>query len=402
MFVPLKTAAEETFSRVGHKAAMLARIQGSVSVPFSLVITDKVFTEFVRYNDLGPELSMVLQHTTGDAHDLVQGFERIAKKFENATFPPNVLSSLKECYELVSLDTKNLDILSSSRKKHSVLLIRRSTSYPDYDLTCTGTTYANEKFEEFLNSLKKSYLSIFSPSSVAYRMKNNIREFSIALIVSRLPNIYNCYEASFSKIRKTLNVLSYQGFFDMSRTVMRDSFVLSVEFLKIIDTKIQPQETVAIYDIQKNNVVLTQYTSGGSSQSAPDQTILEVGRLSKKIRSILDLDEFRIDFTSDKEGELHCVDVWVSTLAQSLPDIDVGTEKLIEKVQSESETLNIDVKTELNDKETQELIRTLQGILKKSGEPSAEIILRSLENPNKEAILQALSSVKEIISRWTV
>ncbi len=205
-----------------------------------------------------------------------------------------------------------------------------------------------------------------------------------------MPNIHTCFEAEFVSHKDTLKVSSYVGFPDSSKTIPRDKFILAIEFLKIIDSNISTQETVSIFNLDTNKVQIKHYANQGSSQSATDQKILEIGRLAKKVRSEVNSDEIYMNFSTEKDGKVFLLEV-------SIP-VEVP-----EKDENEQEKLNLEVKNEFQSEDTKELVSKLIILLKKHSTKTnaLDIVIRSLENEvTIQSLSQALLSFNELIKDW--
>lgn len=387
-YLGLDKAAKADTDLVGHKAKVYSELSETMTVPFSLVITNEVFTEFIKHNNLSEIIQRAISKT--DIDSKVKSFIQLSDLFRRAVFPQRIVNQLKECFELVTLDTSNLKSLANLADSHSVLALKRSTSYEDGDTICSGNTYTKDNFEDFLTILKSTYLSLFTPSSVLFRQRKGIETFGAGIIISRMPNIRTCFEAEFVSDKDTLSVSSHIGFPDSSKTVSRDKFTLAVDFLKILESDISTQETVSIFNLDANAVQVKHYSAKGSSQSATDQTILEIGRLCKKIKSQIKSEDLSMHFASEKDGKTYLLEVRTP--------VDIPEEK-----DKDSESLDLDVKDEFQSEETKELVTALSNLLKKHSnkQNALDIVIRSLDNEiNSQSLSQALLSLNELIKDW--
>lgn len=433
-YIPLKTALQEDDFIVGYKATLLSHLEKEITIPFSLVITSEVFFEFISFNALGEFIRELIEQPLPPKKQ-VEAFANLAKRFESATFTPSVLKQLRECFELVSLDTNNLDELSKNNDTNQILSLRRSTNYEDHDLICPGTVFTKNTFEEFLKAIKSVYLSAFSPSSIKHRRKENIKEFSLAIVVSRIPAINVCLESKYDVEKESIQVESYLGFFDTSKTVTRDQFEVGVDFLKIKNSTIQKQTVVSVYDMEANRPSTKKYMTMGSAQSASEPVVLEVARISKKIFAISSIEEFTVEFVADKHNNLFCVDVGLPAKkeeTQKTLDVKedhnkrINNEKEITsnattnptttndaEYEQEKETAyqeNKETRDEEYDKEiffdtTKEFANSVIVFLKRNKKhpfkEDIDAILKSLEENNSKIILgQALVLCRKIVDSW--
>ncbi|MCA9477578.1 MAG: hypothetical protein KC535_00340 [Nanoarchaeota archaeon] len=379
-FVPLKNVGEHDANLVGQKAILLG--QKSVSVPFSLVITSNVFVEFIKHNNLMEEINALFSNEEGSTENLVRGFNELAPKILESKFPSSISQGLRECFELACLDTKSLDVLQGKKTQHSLLSLRRSVTYNDQDIVSKGVTYTKDTFDGFLHALKTVYLSAFAPSSVVLRQQMEVTDFSIAVVVSRLPNIKTCFESSYLVDQKKLFVSSYIGFIDKSKTVQRDTFEVAVDFLKVTNQKINRQTAVSLFDLQLNKPAIKTFDAG-TSQSATEQNILEIARLTKKIAGEFHVKSLLGDFVMDSDKKMYCLDVWTSQIVEARPH-------------EQEEPL------ELSQEPTNNLHKAIISFLKEHRDSSygdaINIILRSLEtDSSSQTIVQGILMCKEIL-----
>lgn len=394
VYVPLKKVVESEPRSVGLYAKQFAKLDGVVNIPFSLVITSRVFDTFVEYNSLQDLISRK-PLTNGQR---VSFFSEVSKAFSSARFPQRIVDELKECFELVTLDTSNLSSLTELASKSSILSIKRSTSYLDGDTVCPGIIYSKDDFIIFLELIKSCFASLFTPSSVAFRQENNISSFSTAILLSRLPDIHHCFESHYTS--SSMQIKSYVGFLDISNVVEKDVFDVAVDFLKITNSNIVRQERVSVFNVEINRPQIKQYVSGSSaSQSVPDTIILELGRLSKRIASLIDMTEFSLRAVSAKSSQ-------PTIISLSLSPSTFAPVKKIEPVDDSKvvEGFDFAVTDDLSSDSSKEFvshIKSFLGVHRKGPLSSTiDISLRALDNEvNKESVLAALKTCQEIFSK---
>ncbi|MFP4522931.1 MAG: PEP/pyruvate-binding domain-containing protein [Candidatus Woesearchaeota archaeon] len=444
-YLPLKSALQEDDFVVGVKATILSHLEKDFNVPFSLVITSDVFFEFVSYNALGERIRPFLEGTLRK-EEQVSAFAELASVFEHADFPQSVLQQLRECYELVCLDTDNLNDLTKSERH--ILTLRRSTSYEDADGICRGRLITKNNFESFLKRLKSVYLSAFCPSSIDYRQKKEIKEFSMAVVLTRLPLVTTCLESDFDEEANTITIKSYTGFLDYTNTVQRDVFTTSIDFLKITSRSVVKQKKVVVFDMESNMAMPKHYMTMSSAQSAPDPLLLEVARLTKKVSHFLDKDSFHMEFVADKHKNLYCIDVlepeYVQEQQTTLEEVASDSQKSEESGTLQSNSLDLFSEEDFLEFESQEqnslakdlslpstdqLVHSydelgqplqtgvgtqetgmlIQGLItflaqQKNNDSfgnECQTIIRSLEfNPNSSTLARGLLLAKHIIQSW--
>jgi phosphoenolpyruvate synthase/pyruvate phosphate dikinase len=402
MFLPLKKVNEQDATLVGVKAKNLSLLESEIHMPFSLVITSEAYKAFLTFNNLERKISDVFADATSP-QELVDCFAKTAQLIELASFPPDVVAQLRECFELTTIDTGNLNKTALGQEESAIVVLKRSTDYTDTDITCPGIIYTKESFSDFLRAVKQCYLSAFTPSSVSLRKKKNIASFQMGVVVSRMPTLQTCLESKITFHKNTMQIKSYVGFPDKSGIVPKDTFSLTIDFLRIIDATIVEQSMVAVFDKVANQVAHRSYAPGGSAQTVPDQVILEIGRLTKKISSMLKTGDMQAEFIADKNNNVVCVDVSMLQTTTHPKEQEamqqVAQTQADEKVVDENE---LPVLVEQLQGE-QQLAQALQTFLAKHKfskfGPSLQVVIRSLENEvTKETLTQALRMTLELIN----
>lgn len=410
ILIPVKKSLDNPPSLVGHKGLLFSHLEESVNIPFSIIISSEVFDSFIRENDL--ERLIKREKDLQLDEEISALFQEASYCIMNGSFPPNMVEDLRECFELVSLDPSNPDT-----KDVSILALRRSTNYIDEDDIIPAAKFTKNNFNYFLKSLKTCFASLFTPSSIALRKNKNISSLKCAIIVSRLPNVQNCFESEFLYHTNTIKINSYVGFIDPANLVPRDSFVLSSDFLKIVDSNIVRQDVVSIFDIATNSVSQQKFSSQGSSQSVTDQVILEVGRLTKKIASQSSVGaNVKAEFLIDKNSSISCINVMFkqNSKNKSRFDISKSPEESADKLdlnnenqnEEKSANLGISIGDLTKEDSTTIFVNDLKKFLKANKHkskfgPSIDIVIRALNNEiNKDTILQAIVVVREIIDNW--
>ena len=388
VFIPLKKVAGLEAKDVGLYAKEFAKLDSVVNIPFTLVISSSVFDNFIIHNNLQELISKEPKSVS----DQISFFSEVSNAFFKAKFPQNIVNELKECFELVTLDTSNLSSLTDLAKKHSIISIHRSTDYLDGDKICSGTIYSKDDFILFLELLKSSYVSLFSPSSIKFRQERKIYSFKTSIVISRLPDTQNCFHSTYTPNK--MQIQSYVGFLDYSNQVTKDVFEVGVDFLKIEASNINRQDTVSVFNLETNMPQVKNYVSGSSaSQSAPDGAILEIGRLTKRVASVTGLNEFSLKAVSAKTSQPTIIELELSA-SHFEPVKNIEEENTIEGFEFE-------VSDDLTSQSTIDFVNGLKDFLNvhSKGRFSANVnlALRSLDNEiSKESLDSALQTCQEI------
>lgn len=411
-FIELKGAKQSSLELVGKKALLLAHLDGVIKLPFSLVLTSEVFGRFVEHNRIGNRITELFVNNKLVEED-VYAFKQVSELIGKGTFPPSLAQELQECFELVSLDTTNLESLGD--KPRHILSLRRSLDYVDDDIISPQTVYVRNSFGDFLKAIKTVFVSAFAPSSVASRRKNKVVDFSLGVVVSRLPNVQKTLESHYNYYHNAIDVQSYIGFIDPSKTVPRDRFTIGVDFLRVLRADIKPQELVAVFDAHQNLIRQQKFHPEGSSQSVTDTLVLEAGRQMKKMVNALQAKELAALFVVDDKEILTCLDVHYLGQSKEFSPSQFSHDS-IPKPASENHLdtlpslptgagLDVQLHDEYNTEATKKFATDLISFLNahKRGKfgPSIDVVVRALENEaTPESVHQGLLMAKEVIEDW--
>jgi len=195
--------------------------------------------------------------------------------------------------------------------------------------------------------------------------------------------------------------------------IIKDKFKVSVDFLKIESADIKPQTTVTVFNLESNRPQIKQYVSGSSaSQSSPDNEILEIGRLNKRIAEVIEMDNFSLKAVSAKTSQPTIISLSLSTPSLSLIQTEPKETTHLENPTIEENNIPVindslidfdfEVKDDLSSDSTTQLVIELKKFLNKHNKgvlsSSIDIALRSLNNEiSKESLNSALQICQEII-----
>ncbi|MGM5480279.1 MAG: hypothetical protein ACQESC_02355 [Nanobdellota archaeon] len=385
----LDEKTEKNTDIVGHKGVLMSYGAQSMTIPFSIVLTNSFFDRFIRDNALGKKIPGLFD-SKEDFGSQTKLFSDIVNEFKNSDFSPDLRKELKEVFELMTIHTSEFQL--DKEKISSLLLIQRSMSYPDTDSITDTLTFIAEDFESFLQVVKKIFLSAFTPSSQQVRAKKDIGVFSVPIIISSIREFQGSVETTVKSSKQNIIAESYTGFYDLKRKISKDFFVIGKEFLKVKDTSIKSQHQVAVFSKANNEIEYQHYLNTSSSQSVPEQIILESARLAKKIHPDNDITVI-FSITSNT---LECLSV--KTFDSTPKHEQVSSEQTISDSEKKSSTMK---KTLTPDDIRNSFVESLKHFLEHQQHtrygPSIKVILRSLEHkPSPQAISQGLLMAKQI------
>ncbi len=410
-FYPLKKLSELDKSEVGLYAKEFAKLERAVNIPFSLVLNYRIFNDFIVHNGLQ---ELVSENPSSDS-ERVDFFHRISEAFFSANFPSNVVADLKECFELVSLDTTNLSSLTDLAKEQSIISIYRGVDYEDNHSVCPKVLFTKNEFFSFLDFIKSSFISLFCPDSVKYRQEHNIDSFRVGLVISRLPPFQFSFKSTYQPDK--IIVDSYLGFIDLTNSVIKNRFFLAKDFLKIEDRDIKRQETVSVFSLEENKpFVKTYISSSSSSQIVPDNVILEIGRLTKRVAESSAFEEFSLTAVSGKNAQPTVLffepKIEEQKIKEEQDEEQIVEEKNVEEEKdnfnqenssnNNEEVLNVSVEDIFKSDETIKLVESIKKFLEHNKNnnlsSSIDLVLRSLDNEiSFDSINSSLDIIKDIL-----
>jgi rifampicin phosphotransferase len=166
-----------TLETVGGKGLSLTKmIRAGFPVPDGFHITTEAYRAFVEANqlqekiiaalkDVDPALPVSLEAASASIHD----------SFSRAVIPTDIVSAVSIGYSSLI-----------NRRPHPVAVRSSATAedLPEASFAGQQETYLNVRFEEaLLVAVKKCWASLWTARAIAYRLRNNIDQSSVALAV---------------------------------------------------------------------------------------------------------------------------------------------------------------------------------------------------------------------------
>ncbi len=256
-----------TLDTVGGKGLSLAKmIQAGFLVPDGFHITTKAYRQFVAVNDLQmkilaalKDLDVSLPATLETASNTIREF------FDHSYIPADLSDAIVDAYQALGED-------------HAVVAVRSSATaedLPEASFAGQQETYLNiHGIDEVLDAVKKCWASLWTARAIAYRIKNNIDQSTVALAVV----VQEMVDAEAAGILFTANPINGH----------RDEMVINAAWglgEAIVGGLVSPDTIVADkatgkvkqYDVAEKTVI-TVRTEKGTSQEK-----LEDGRRSSKV-----------------------------------------------------------------------------------------------------------------------
>jgi len=172
--IKIKKGKPYLFSDVnkwGGKGDNLLKLSEVFDVPSGFVVSSDTFSDFVKQNGL---VDFLQSSVNGD--DPERAYHIINEKFDSSNFNDDSISRLKVEFDKIK---PPLAVRSSSIGEDG-----DKNSYAGQYETILGIT----RFDDFLDSMKKVYASLFNAGAIAYEKSRGLENPSIALVVQTMVN----------------------------------------------------------------------------------------------------------------------------------------------------------------------------------------------------------------------
>jgi pyruvate,water dikinase len=171
-----------TIEIVGGKGLSLAKmIDAGLPVPDGFHITTEAYRQFVTVNALQEKILTALKAAElSQPSTLETASVSIGSFFAEGKIPTDVETAIRAAYN-------NLDNRKSQITNHKSVAVRSSATaedLPGASFAGQQETYLNIRAEEaLLEAVKKCWASLWTARAIAYRIKNNIDQNTVALAV---------------------------------------------------------------------------------------------------------------------------------------------------------------------------------------------------------------------------
>ena len=165
---------DATLENVGGKGMSLARmLHAGLPVPDGFHVTTQAYRRFVAENGIQARIRQELEGADpADPATLEAASERIRAAFAAGTTPPEIVAAVVAAYE--ALQNTPVAVRSSATAE----------DLPGASFAGQQETYLNIRGSDaVLDAVKKCWASLWTARAIAYRLKNNIEQDSVALAV---------------------------------------------------------------------------------------------------------------------------------------------------------------------------------------------------------------------------
>ncbi len=256
----------------GGKGDNLLKLSEVFNVPPGFVIDSTTYTDWINHNRLNDFLSSTLQ-----SQDSEKIYESIKREFLLADFEKDITKKFEEEFSKVKTPVA---VRSSSVNEDG-----SKNSYAGQHETILGV----DDFEEFLNSIKEVYASLFTPRAIEYRRSKNLpNDDSIAIVVQSMINP-SASGVAYSPSLNNLDEILIESTWGLCTSIVDGR---SCDIYRVLDTVteniikdiIPKKRQMDIYNKRKGGVVTSKVPSWKVKKSSlSDGQVLEVAKTVKSI-----------------------------------------------------------------------------------------------------------------------
>ena len=267
---------------VGGKALNLAKLaRAGFPVPNGFFLPTSCYLDFVTQNDLGPSIEVILgRMDSSSPEELNAASVEIRAKFKKGDLPEGLKSALKIGWRWLGA--------------HPVAVRSSATAEDLQELSFAGLqdTYLNIIGDQALQeAVLDCWSSLWTGRAIGYRARNQIPHGEVSLCVV----VQNMVEAQASGVLFSANPL----------TGRRDEMVIDATFglgEALVSGQVEPDHYIVAPDFsiahkslgkkstrihgKQGGGVNTQETESGDQQALPDEAILALAKMGRKIADL--------------------------------------------------------------------------------------------------------------------
>ncbi len=301
---------------VGGKGASLAKMyQNKFNIPNGFVITADIFDRFLIENNIKDKIQKIINNCLIDDEESI-------KRSSN-----EIVKIIDKCD--MSNNLKDLIIKSYNKLNCQYVAIRSSaTSEDGKNHAWAGQleTFLNVNETNITQSIKKCWISIFSPRALFYRIKNDdTSDITVAVVVQKMvQSDVSGVAFSINPTNNNLDEIVIEGVLGLgeaivSGTVTPDNYIVNKIEDKIISKDIKSQKIKLVKDGETNKWVDIQ---DGNVQKLDDEKILKLSNIIKTIERFY-------GFPVDIEWGIEDNQIYI---LQCRPITTIKSNELIEKI----------------------------------------------------------------------
>jgi pyruvate,water dikinase len=289
--------SESFIEETGIKAFYLAQLyQKKFNVPPGFIIQKDLFEQFIKNSNIENKLSSIYVKIKED--NLEHSYKQIKEIILKEDLSEEIKETIKEAYKTLNIDLGGMTAEKLLLPGNPNVALRHSpmSANLDFLLSKQKSTILNiKRVEELYESLKKCWISLFTPELLKYRLKREIGlKLGVSLLVQKMIDSEKsgvAYSANPEGPSYEILIKACLGFGDIieQESLQSDLYIVDKENLDIKEQHINKQEWQFARDFETNEttkILVSEKKSG--SKKLNDYEIIKVARITKKIESLFE------------------------------------------------------------------------------------------------------------------
>jgi phosphoenolpyruvate synthase/pyruvate phosphate dikinase len=257
---------------VGQRAVDMATLkERHFDVPLAFVIDADALETFVQQNSLDEVGGKLL----ADGN-----YEGLANAARQGTLPKHIISEIKEAYSSLAVGDEDAESIVDADNDVPVTVIP-SPDYPTENFD--GIAQNVRGIDAVLQAVKNAWASLLNKHAFDRRDEIGVKEFFAGCIVYKTPECEAHAVASTNPDEDEIHVQTRFGYPDYEETLDADTFNVDKATLTITDHNVNTQ-VHAINGAGEHEPI----EERGRDQKVDDKTVIELGRLTKKMSNQLE------------------------------------------------------------------------------------------------------------------
>ncbi len=256
-------------AEVGERAVDLATLrERHFDVPLGFVIHADALEEFIEYNNLEERGERWLQN---------RDYATLVEQTTKGDYPDPVKRSIREAYASLAVDEGSAQDVITGSEDVNVTIIPS----PNYTTENHAIKADISGTDNVIQSVKEAWASLMTRDEFHYRQARSITEFYAGAIVLQTSECEASATASTRPDKDYIVVKTRHGRPDFTEEITTDEFHVDKATLTIDEHQINEQKEKRTTD--------ERVTIGrGKEQAVDDKTVIELGRLTKKMSNQLE------------------------------------------------------------------------------------------------------------------
>jgi len=301
-----KELSKKDIGLAGGKGANLGEMYNArFPIPPGFVVTSQAYKYFLDVTGIGKEIfDKLAKLDVEDTAELEKTAKEIQELILDQDVPEEIALEIKRAYENLNVD---YSLLKANISKDALSMIKAGREIPYVAVRSSATaedlpqasfagqqeTFLNVKgAESIVRAVQKCWASLFTARAIYYRVRNNFphEKVLIAVIVQKMVDAdVSGVTFSINPVTNNRNEILIEAAFGLGEAVVGgqvkpDEYIVDKTTFEIKSKKINTQPWMYVRDeITRRTVKKSLTEAKGSEQKLPDDKIVELARIVKRI-----------------------------------------------------------------------------------------------------------------------